>query len=99
MKIIKKQENKLLSRIEVKAVIDTNNGSTMKREEVKKMLAKELKVDEKLVIINKVTSYFGKNELNVIAKVYDDEKALGINARPHMVKRNTAEVKKEEAEA
>lgn len=97
IEIIKKQENKLLGRIEIKAVMDKQNGATMKREEVRKALAKQLKVDEKFVVVNKITSYFGDNQLNVLAKVYDDEKSLKTNARPHMIKRNT--VVKEEVEA
>jgi len=99
IEIIKKQENKLLGRTEIKATITKDiNSPTMKRIEVKKVIAKHLKVDEKFVVVNKITSYFGNNQLNVLAKIYNDEKSLKTNARPHMIKRNTIEVKKEEGE-
>ncbi len=93
-------ENKLLGRKEIFAVMN-NDGGTPKRAEVRKALAKQLKVDEKLVVVNKVTSYYGNTELNVKAKVYDNEKSLNTNARPHMRKRNAVveEVVEETEEA
>ncbi len=89
--ITKNVENKLLSRKEIEAVIPNENG-TLSRAVIKKEIAKKLKVDENLVIVNNASNYFGNNEVRVKAKVYDTKESLKANARPHMVKRNHVEV-------
>lgn len=97
MEIIQNTENKLLGRKEVLATMSNEKG-TPKRLEIKKELAKVLKVKEDLVVVNKVTHKYGSSNLNIRAKVYDDEKSFKINARPHMVLRNKAkEASSEEA--
>lgn len=96
MEILQDTENKLLGRREVLATMSNEKG-TPKRVEIKKELAKVLKVKEDLVIVNKVTHNYGSSNLTIRAKVYDDEKSLKINARPHMVKRNVIEAPAKEA--
>lgn len=96
MEIIKDIENKLLGRREIVAKL-VSESSTPKRVEIKKTLAKKLKVDESLVIVNHIGSYFGDSDIRVRAKVYNSEEALKKNARPHMVKRNAVANAAEEA--
>lgn len=96
MEVVKNIENKLLKRREIEAVMQ-NSSSTPTRAEIKKAIAKQLKVDEDLVVVNHIGSYFGVPNINIKAKVYDDKKSLEMNARPHMVKRNTFTQPKEEA--
>ena len=88
VEIIKNVENKLLSRKEILAKIP-NTGSTPSRADIRKELAKKLKADESLIVINLAQNYFGDSVVNVRAKVYDTKEALEKYARPHMVKRNT----------
>ena len=90
MEIIENKENKLLGRKEIVAKL-VNEGATPKRVEIKKALAKKLKVKEELVIVNKVSNYFGDNNVQIKAKVYDNIKSLELNARPYMIKRNHVE--------
>ena len=97
MKIVKDVENKLLARREVEASVE-NTGATLTRDEIKKSIAKLLKVKEDLVIVNHAGNYFGNSNMNIVAKVYDNAEAVKRNARPHMVKRNTKVVEKGEGE-
>jgi ribosomal protein S24E len=94
MEILKNNENKLLKRKEIEARLD-NLSATPSRIEVKKELAKKLKVDESLVIVNEIKHDYGDPKAYVKAKIYNSEKDLQVNARPHMIKRNTQEVAKE----
>lgn len=94
MKIVKDVENKLLGRREIEATIE-HSSSTLTRKEVKKTIAKKLKVDEALVNVIHIGNYFGDSQVNVQAKIYESEETYKKNARPHMIKRNTPEVKKE----
>jgi len=89
MEIVKNIENKLFGRHEVEAVMQ-NAGATPTRADIKKAIAKQLKVEENLVIVNNVKNHFGGGKVKIIAKVYDNEELLNKNARPHMIKRNTA---------
>ena len=96
MEIIENKENKLLGRKEIVAKL-ANTGSTPARADIKANIAKVLKVDENLVIVNEVSNYFGNSNIKIKAKVYDSKEVLEQNARPHMVKRNTAQAPAEEA--
>lgn len=98
MKITKKTENKLLDRIEVEAVLETDKA-TIKRVEAQKAIAKELKIDDSLVVVSKITNKFGNSKIEVVANVYNTEESLMKNARPHFIKRNRPEVKAEGEEA
>lgn len=95
MEIVKQTENKLLGRKEY-VIKMQNTGATPKRMELKKEIAKKLKIDESLVNINFVGHQYGSSDLKIRAKAYDNEKSLKMNARPHMVKRNNPVAKTEE---
>lgn len=90
MEIIENKENKLLGRKEILAKM-SSDGATPRRVQVKKEIAKKLKVDESLVIVNSVENAFGDTNVNIRAKVYENKESLERNARPHMVKRNHVE--------
>ena len=96
VEVIKNVENKLLGRKEVEALIPSN-GATLSRSDIKKEIAKVLKVKEDLVIVNHAVSYYGDNQVRIKAKVYENKESLEKHARPHMVKRNVVEVPEAEA--
>ncbi len=93
MKVVKLEDNPLLQR---KSFVVSLEGRTPKRKEAKEKVAKLLGVDEKLVIIKEIRTMFGGLETVVIGKVYDNEEVLKKFARPHLIKRNSFEEKKEE---
>lgn len=97
VEIVKNVENKLLGRKEVELLIP-NTGATLSRDEIKNIIAKELKVKGDFVIINHAGSYYGDTQIKVKAKVYDSKESLEKHARPHMVKRNTVVVAAAEEE-
>ncbi len=92
IKIDEKKENKLLKRIEVKCRIVHEGVKTSSRAEVKKLLAKELEKNEELISIEYIKSEYGKNESSVYAKIYEDEKSMGVEKK-HILERE----KKQEA--
>lgn len=85
--ITKEFDNKLLKRKEVVAEIETQSTTTS-RKEAKEQLAKKLKADEKLMIIENITSHFGSKLTTVTAFVYDDEETLKKVTLKHILKRN-----------
>ena len=87
MEIVKDFDNKLLNRKEVIAKFD-GDGATPARSAVRKDIAKKLKVDEKLIIINKISSHFGGTDVSVKANVYGDAETLNKVTPEHLVKRN-----------
>lgn len=97
VEVVKNFENKLLNRHDVVARIDSN-GATPSRQEIKSQLAKKLKVDEKLVVIDKVDTSFGTRAADVSAKVYKDEETLKKLTLEHIAKRNIGPVVEEAVE-
>lgn len=74
-KILDKKDESLLSRVEVRAEA-TFQGVTPSKVELKKQIASSLKVDEKLIVVKNVKTFFGKEKVVVIALKYEDEDAL-----------------------
>ncbi len=97
IEIKKNIENKLLKRKEILAYVEDKDPS-IKRFDIRAQLAKKLKADEKLIIIEKITPHFGKKDVDVLANVYDTQEALNKVTSKHLVKRNTPKAV-EEAEA
>ena len=93
MKVVKLEDNPLLQR---KSFIVSLEGKTPKIKEAKEKVAKLLGVDEKLIIIKEIRTVYGGLETIIVGKVYDNEDVLKKFARPHLIKRNTFEEKKEE---
>ena len=93
MNIKKKEENKLLGRIEVFADI-TFSGTTPSRDSIRKDISKEFKTDESLVIIKRINTIFGESKAIVEANIYHKDKALENIEAKHFVKRNQPKAEK-----
>lgn len=94
MKIIENKENKLLSRKEIVALF-SDVKSTLTKKEIKTQVAKELKIEEDLIIINKVKNHFGKREFEVLINIYKNKKEMETIISKHIAKRNENPKEKE----
>jgi ribosomal protein S24E len=81
IEIKEKKENKQVKRLEVTCNIVHSGGRTPSRDEVKKLIAKELGKNEELIAIEYVSSTYGKNESSVYAKIYDDKESMGVEKK------------------
>jgi len=70
VEILKDQENPLLNRREVEAKVEHPGARTPNRLELLPVLAKTLKADEKLIIIDKIITLTGTNTSRVKIQVY-----------------------------
>ncbi|MBC8501169.1 MAG: hypothetical protein H8D38_05415 [DPANN group archaeon] len=95
MQIKNQTENKLLGRTEIEAEI-AFTGTTPSRDEIRKQLAKQLKVDESVVIVRKIETSFGESAANIQANVYKKEKELQGSEPNYVMKRHEPKEKKEE---
>ena len=93
LKILDKKDESLLSRINIKAEA-TFQGVTPSKEELQKQIASSLKVDEKLIVIKNVKTFFGQEKVRITAFQYESEGALK-NIEPK--KKEKAEKKEDEA--
>ena len=76
LKIIKKQDNPLLSRKEIEAEANFSNEATPKKEDIKKKIVAMEKAEEKLVVIKNIHTSFSSGKANVLAYIYKSEKEL-----------------------
>jgi len=76
LKIINKQDNPLLSRMEIKGGISFFNEATPKKEDIKKKISTVEKVDEKVVVVKNVSGNFGPGECNFLVYIYKSEEEL-----------------------
>lgn len=76
LKIIKKQDNPLLSRTEIKAELNFFKEPIPKKEDVKKKLASIEKANENLVVVKTIYSSFGTGKADVVAYIYKSEEEL-----------------------
>ena len=95
--IKKETENKLLKRKEIVVEI-SNDGATISKQEIKSQLAKKLKADEKLIIINRIDSHFGSTLSSITAYLYEDEETIKKVSLKHILKRNEAPAQEVEAQ-
>ena len=95
IEIENRKDNRYLKRIEIKYNICHEGGRTPKREEVKKLLALELKKSENMIIVDSINTKYGKNVSNGYAKIYEDMESMKIE-KDHILKRNLKEQKVEE---
>ena len=70
IEIKNKQDNILLSRIEVEADISFEKKATPSTDEVKQALSKELEVEKDLIVIKKIDTSFGETSGKVTAYQY-----------------------------
>lgn len=74
--VIKKDENPLLKRSEVRFEVDHEGGPTPKRLDVRKELAGQLGVPEDMVVIEKFATMYGRQVASGIARAYDSKERL-----------------------
>ncbi|MFW5704773.1 MAG: hypothetical protein ACOCXG_02925 [Nanoarchaeota archaeon] len=97
MEVLNTVENKLLNRKEITSRLNEDELS-LKRYDVRAQLAKKIKVDEKLVMVQKISRSYGSRSADVLAYVYDDEATLRKLTPEHLVKRNAAPAVEKEGE-
>jgi len=74
--IIKKQDNLLLSRMEITLEVNFVNEPTPKKEDIKKKIVSSEKADEKLVVVKNMNTSFSSGKANVSVYIYKSEEEL-----------------------
>ncbi|ETA69009.1 30S ribosomal protein S24e [Methanolobus sp. WCC1] len=87
IKIIKEKNNALLNRRELNLAV-TFDGATPSRNDVKAKLAAMLNVPLELVIVQKMNNEFGKQEMNVYVKIYEDAARMKQVEEAYVLERN-----------
>lgn len=94
IKIIEKEQNKLLDRLEVKFEVESPN-ETPKRLDIKAKLAALINYDEKLVIIKGIHQETGLKRSQGVAHAYGTEENLNRVEPAYLIKRNSPQAPKE----
>ena len=76
LEIKENNDNPLLHRKEIQVVINHENDSTPKRNQVIRDLSEQLKAKKELIIIDHLKNKYGKTETRGYAKVYSNIEAL-----------------------
>ncbi len=76
IKIEKNEDKPLLARKEIAGSIMFEEKATPSNDTIRKAIAAELKVDEKVVIVKHIYTAYGASEAKVEAYVYKDEESL-----------------------
>lgn len=97
IQITSDKKNPLLQRREVEFA--ATGKTTPSRKELKAELAKTLKADEKLIVIDYIDQKMGTNFNTGKVKVYDSEEALKRISLSYKVARDTGEKNEKEAPA
>jgi small subunit ribosomal protein S24e len=98
IKIISKKENILLKRKEVQFRVEHTQGKTPARLDVKRSLASELQISDKLVFVKKMRTMTGTSTAVGVANAYETEAQAKLIEPEYIVKRNSPPEKpKEEA--
>jgi small subunit ribosomal protein S24e len=100
LKITSKKENPLLKRKEVQFTVVHNQGKTPGRLDIKRSIASELQISDKLVFVRKMKTMTGTNTAIGEANAYETEAQGKLIEPKYIVKRNSPPEKpKEEAKA
>lgn len=105
IEIVEKKHNPLLSRWEVRFQVQHQGEKTPTRDAIREKLAAQLNGKKGNVVVDSMSSAFGRSSTRGYARVYDDQKALAANEPHYLLKRNKLEelkpkrAKKEEAPA
>jgi small subunit ribosomal protein S24e len=101
VKIISKKENPLLKRKEVQFKVEHGpNGKTPARLEIKKAIAAELQINDKLVFVKRMKTMTGTTTAVGFANAYETAEQAKIIEPEYIIKRNSPPEKpKEEAKA
>ncbi len=98
IEILKEQDMPLLSRKRYTLSMESGK-ETPSRKEILKKVADELKSKPELVIIKHIYTRYGSKNIKVIANIYKNKKDLERIEEKYLLKKNSLEEKKEEAEA
>ena len=102
IEISEKKHNPLLSRDEVRFLVQHPNEKTPTRDSIREKLAAQLNAKKGNVVVDSMNSVFGKGTTRGYARVYADPAALAKNEPHYLLKRNKLEElkpKKEKKEA
>lgn len=100
VKIVSRKENPLLKRKEVQFTVLHTQGKTPQRLDIKRSIASELQVSDKLVFIKRMRTMTGTNTTLGEANAYESETQAKLIEPKYIVKRNSPPEKpKEEASA
>ncbi len=98
VKIVSTKDNPLLKRKEVQFTIEHKHGKTPIRLDIKRSIAGELQVTDKLVFIKKMRTMTGTNTTVGFANAYESESQAKLIEPSYIIKRNSPPEKpKEEA--
>jgi len=95
--IIRRKENPIFGRIEVEFRIKHPGESTPNRAAAREEVARIIKADKERVIIDHMSSEFGKSETVGYAKVYESKELMEEIEEEHLLKRHAFVKKKESA--
>ena len=95
VKVLEKNTNKLLDRLEVKFEVESE-AETPKRLEVREKLAAMINYEASLVIIKTIEQLTGVRRSIGVAHAYKSQEVLRRVEPEHLIKRNTPPPKKEE---
>ncbi|HWG90375.1 MAG TPA: 30S ribosomal protein S24e [Candidatus Thermoplasmatota archaeon] len=93
IEIVSRKDNPLLGRTEVEFKVLHDKEATPKRDAVREKLAANLNSKKGLVVVDMMTSVFGRAVTKGYAKVYAAEEKLISLERHHVMKRNNLEDK------
>jgi len=100
LKIISKKENPVLKRTEVQFTVEHTQARTPGRLDIKRSVASQLQVNDKLVFIKKMSTKTGTSMTVGEANAYQSEAQAKIIEPGYIIKRNSPPEKaKEEAKA
>ena len=95
MNIVQDFDNKLLARREV--IVEYDSGeATPSRATAKEELAKHMKTEPRLVLIQQITTSYGDTTARVKAHLYQDEKTMEKVASKHIIERNNKALPQQE---
>ncbi|BBL45272.1 30S ribosomal protein S24e [Nanobdella aerobiophila] len=86
--IINREKNELFNREELVVKIDHKNEATPKRDDIKSKVAAMVGKDDKLVVVRKIITEYGKQSSKAYINVYDDQNLLLKLEPKHILKRN-----------
>jgi small subunit ribosomal protein S24e len=98
LKIVSQKQNPLLKRKEVQFTVEHTQGKTPARLDIKRSIASELQVSDKLVFVKRMKTMTGTNTAVGEANAYESEAQAKLIEPAYIMKRNVPPEKpKEEA--
>jgi ribosomal protein S24E len=76
VEIVEKSDNPLFQRVEIRFKVDHAGEPTPKRLDVRAQVAAQLGVSQELVVIEKLSGAYGKQEASGIARTYNSKERL-----------------------